>query len=282
MQNNKNSVEKYTFGYRDTSLLNTSLQVLSSFHSQFRVGYRMSIRNVIAEVRTNRLGLLWLALSPLIYVCAFIILRSSFSETIPLTVGILSLICGLVIFQSWLDSCLNQLSSFSVNSALLKNIGICPDTFFYSSLIKSIILNTPKIGFVIIYAIFSGAVSTSSATLYLITFLLASLNGASIGYLLAPLASLMNDIKVSIQSSSLFLMASSSVFVNLSTFKIGIFDYLAINPAAVFVETARKILIGQETSLSNFYYHWIIASLIIALFSLTINRITKRIIAERL
>jgi ABC-type polysaccharide/polyol phosphate export permease len=109
------------------------------------------------------------------------------------------------------------------------------------------------------------------------------LNGAAIGYLLAPLAALMNDVRVAVHSSTIVLMGASSVFVTLSTSGSEFFFWSsAINPVSVFVENARYWLVSTPTGVSHFLLSWIPLTFVLSLFSLALNRLVKQIIAERL
>lgn len=275
----------FAAGVGRRTLLSMTMLVLREAHIQARVGFRLALREIIADVRLNQLGMAWIVLSPLIYLSAFMVFRGMVSggQSGVFSLNAFSLLAGLIMFQSWMEALSGQLTSYANNSSFLKNIGVTPDVFFYSALTKGMIYCFPKLLILFSVGLLMGERPWSGMPIYGAIFFVACLNGAAVGYVLAPLASLMNDVRIAIQSSNIVLMAASSVFLTMST--VGSVYYFVasiINPVAVFVENGRYWLTATPTEVSIFLFLWIPATLIMVIFSLALNRLVKQIIAERL
>lgn len=263
---------------------------LSTAPATILVGYHMATRELQADFRENKLGLFWVFLTPLMYIVAFVVVRNGLERqgfatdegAVPAAVFALA---GLIVFQTWFDSAMVQLSAFSKNQSLIKNIGIEPETFFYSGVMRSMMLALPKVlllaGAIVLMKV--DVAGWMSIPGYLVILAAACLSGSIFGYLLSPFGAVMNDIQVAMQSASLALLLGSAVFYDASVFAGSNFHILLVmNPVACLVDEARAFLFGTQNSLNAYAICWAIVFGFLLPFSIVFSRLSRRIVAERL
>jgi len=268
----------------------TLMSVVRTAPQTATVGLRVAIRELQADFRENKLGFLWLFITPLMYVAAFVAIRNGLesrglSTTDGPVPGAVFALAGLIVFQTWFDSALTQLTVFSKNQSLIKNIGIEPETFLYAGIAKSLALAAPKL------LLLCGAMalmrvetfSWASYPGYVVVLVAACLSGSMTGYLLSPFGAVMNDVKMALQSASLALLLGSAVFFDADTFSGG-WAHVAfgLNPIACIVDAARFVLFGGPFTLKGYAAGWLAASAALLPFSMVFTRLSRRIVAERL
>jgi ABC-type polysaccharide/polyol phosphate export permease len=114
-------------------------------------------------------------------------------------------------------------------------------------------------------------------------FLASVLNGCVIGFLIAPFASLGSDIKNLTQSLSLAFLAASGAFISIDaiTPRVG-GNLFALYPAAVWVDTARNLLTGQQLFFPVGAATWLLATLLLWPTAVAFSSATRPILAEKI
>jgi ABC-type polysaccharide/polyol phosphate export permease len=267
--------------------LKTLLLIVKGSRELGPVGFHLGVREFLSDIRQNQLGLAWTFLSPLIYVAAFVFARGTTGMgNTSHALSPVSLLSGLILYQLWFDSAVAQMTTFSSNSIFIKNIGIKTDVFFYAGLVRSVFVALPKLAIVLAATCyFTGFSHTAEGTLpYLLIAAVALLNGAVIGYFLAPITAIVNDVKIAFHSLSLVMMFASLVFMKVENFSASerLVRLLRFNPVAVFVDTGRSALHGDLPVFAAIMPIWAAATLLLLLGALIFNRLTRPLVAERL
>lgn len=255
-----------------------------------RVGYLFAKRDLKSEFRSGYLGVSWLFITPVLWTLAFVAVRAALeargiklpSDNLP---GPVFALIGVLVFQSWFEPFRTVLSSFSRNRSFIKFIGVHPEVFLYAEIIKSCALIVPRIMIAAAALIFFGAdgVTPVGIGLAILIFLASVLNGCVIGFLLAPFASLGSDIKNLTQSLSLGFLAGSGAFISIDAIAPGIGGHLfSFYPAAVWVDTARNVLTGQDLFFPFGVAVWCVATLVLWPAAIAFSSVTRPILAEKI
>ncbi|MEM7530236.1 MAG: hypothetical protein AAF416_21725 [Pseudomonadota bacterium] len=261
-------------------------RVLRDMPRTAAIGWSLALRQTQGEMRGNQLGLLWLVLSPLLYVGAYLALRAGLGETVPgaaaLPGGVFAIV-GIVIFQSWFDALIGQFTVFQRNAPLLRSIGMEPEILFFSGLATALFATLARLAIALGAALAAGAVSGPLAVLGFFAAALAALvSGGALGFAIAPLGVLVEDLRRAVQSLALLLMVGSGAFFAPAMLEGTVFrDLLALVPPASFVEVGRSLLLDRPAELWPALLAWSAASVGIGLGAAVFLRLSIRILAER-
>lgn len=253
-------------------------------------GTRLALRHLQAEARTSRAGLMWIVISPVLYVGMFMVLRAMVTEhgirveTGAIDPGLYAVI-GVLVFQAWFEAIDLQSGAFSNNAAFIKNVGVDVRVFFVASLVRSLI--TSGIRYVLALACIAFFAPASFGIVpalgLLAVMLLVVLNGHLLGFALSPISALYRDVKQALSAISLVLLVASGAFAVPSAFLEGwTWWAFALNPVASGIDAARAVALGAPLSLGVPFLVWCLCLPVLAWIAFSFVAASRPIIAERL
>lgn len=249
------------------------------------VAWMLAVREWMAELRQSRLSPLWPLLQPLAYTALFVMLRPLLGGPQsggPLLFGVFVFI-GFSLWQGWFEALRSQMDALRRHKGLMSRGELGFATLVAATFMASLFALVPRLLLAIIVVVVI-ADAGATAVLQLVVFaLLTLLNGAVIGALLQPFATLSPDLGKTVQSFSLALMVTGAVFIpfpeNPPSVVIGLLD---ANPMGTLLQAARGGVFGQHPGGTTPVGAWTVATLALVALLPAFGRRTLPIVVERL
>ncbi|NVN94430.1 MAG: ABC transporter permease [Bacteroidetes bacterium] len=247
------------------------------------LAWRLSVRDINAQYRQSKLGILWAFIMPLATTVTWIFLNMSGiisvkSTDIPYPLYVFS---GTLIWSIFMDSLLAPLNQTNAAKSMLSKINFPREAIILSAFYQLLFNSGIKMLMLVIAVIIMGFSAGWMLLLFPFALLILILTGISIGLFLTPIGMLYNDIGRAISLGMQFVMYVSPV-----VFPIPISGWVRIpfmyNPITPLIMIARQCLTGYS---GNFLPGFVIVSfsmLIVLFFSWMIYRITMPVIIERM
>ena len=252
------------------------------------LGWTLAVRDFKLRYMRNALGYVWVLLSPLLYAFIFVVVRHGMKgaglhiDTGGIHPGLFALV-GIVLFQGWLEGLMTQLEILRSNKNIVRAMSVPAETFFIAGLLFSGFGLLARLGIVALGLIVLGEVPKATWWQFPLWSMAAMVTGSAIGYLLSLIANFYRDIRTTLQSISLGILLVSPVFYPPTTNPEAVLYYLNIaNPFGATMATARDSLLGGSLVLFGPALVWSGVLFILVLAMSIVNRITYRIVSERL
>lgn len=247
------------------------------------LAWRLSVRDINAQYRQSRLGILWAFIMPLATTLTWIFLNMSGiisvkTTDIPYPLYVFS---GTLIWSIFMESMQSPLAQTNAAKSMLSKINFPREAIILSSFYQILFNSGIKMLLLIIAVVVMGFSAGWMLLLFPFAILVLILCGMSIGLFLTPIGMLYNDIGRAISLGMQFVMYISPVVFPIPTsgwVKIP-FSY---NPITPLIMTARQCLTGYS---GNYLPGFIIVSicmLFVLFFSWMIYRVTMPVIIERM
>lgn len=214
--------------------------ILSLTKSSFKIKYRDSF-----------FGMAWAFLSPLLLVLIYDHIFPSNSATHSSFLNgkdfSINALCGLLIFNFFLEVLVSSTVHINSNANLIKKIRFPLNVLPFVNVNLAFI--TLSFGFVVFFC-FSlyKSIGFSSELLLLFPILILMYASAiGISMLFSALGVYLKDLNHFFTSISLLLLFASPVFYENSKYYQGAFTFLNYNPIAVFIKGIRSVLLGGNT-----------------------------------
>lgn len=250
------------------------------------IAWLLARRELLAELRQSRLSPVWPLLHPLAYTILFVLMRPVFgvapSREIPWEFGTFAFV-GMLSWQAWNEVLRAQMDALRRNRSLVSRGELDAGALFVSTTMHAAVHMAP--GLVVAAAV---AVATLGAGLAEIASLavfslVVLLNGAAIGAVLQPFATLSTDVGRIIQSISLALMVTAAVFLPLPDEPSALLrGMIAANPLGALLNAARAPLLGDAWLVPMATLAWTAATLVAAALAPRMNRRVLPVLIERM
>jgi lipopolysaccharide transport system permease protein len=250
------------------------------------VAWLLARRDILSDLRSSKLSLLWPLLYPLAYTTLFVLLKpvvqgglTAFSWTYALHVFI-----GFSLWQLWFEGLRAQMEAVRSNKSLLSRADLSPSSLFLAGYFVQAIQLLPRLLLGVAgAAVFVGSVSPTDVLLFIVMSLIVILNGCAIGFLLQPFSTLLADVSKVLQSASLALLVSGGVFFVIPTgVDAGIAALLAINPLAPLIEAARAPLLSQPMVFVWAPWIWALLTVVALAIQASVARKVLPVLLERI
>lgn len=212
------------------------------------VANMLAVREFASDVRASRMSLAWPVLYPLLYALLIVLIRPYFGSVVsasPVQFGAFVFI-GMCLWQSWMDTLRRQMGAIRSNKSMVTRGELGIPTLFLSSAIYGAIELLLKLAVIIPVTLLVFETGVLEVMGFVAVSLLLVLNGALIGTILQPFATLSPDLAKGVQSVSLALLLTGAVFIPLpSDPSSAIVAVLGLNPMGALLSTARSLLTGQ-------------------------------------
>ena len=252
----------------------------------FAIAWLLARRELLAEYRQSRLSLLWPVLHPLLYTILFVLMRPVFgveaAREIPWRFGLFAFV-GMLAWQVWHEVLRGQMDALRRHRALVSRGELDAGALFLATTLQALVHATPGVLLAAVVGVVGlGADALAVASLAVFA-LVVVLNGAAIGALLQPFATLSTDVGRVIQSISLALMVTAAVFLPLPEDPSTLLKtMIAANPLGALLNAARAPLLGDDWLVPAATLAWTAATLAAALLAPRMNRRVLPVLVERM
>jgi len=256
--------------YVTHSITTTALQTLREMKQGLLLapqqGISLAARDVRIEYVHTKLGLLWAFLEPLAIAAVFVVLRrngamSVQEASIPYA---LYSVCGILIWQSFLDSLLLGLSAIERLKSLAGNYAISPEAFIAAMLYRGIFMLLIRLPIILGVSFFVGAFDWLGVFVFIVLSPVSVFTGLAFGLLLSPFTIASGDLKLAVGVSARPLLFLSGAIFPLSG-SLAIFS--AVNPIAIIIENLRFFLVEQQFTNGILFASVIVSSLAVFSFA---------------
>ncbi len=247
------------------------------------LAWRLSVRDINAQYRQSRLGILWAFIMPLATTLTWIFLNMSGivsvkSTDIPYPLYVFT---GTLIWSIFMESLMAPLTQTNASKSMLSKINFPREAIILSAFYQVLFNSGIKMVLLIIAVIVMGYFSGWPILFFPFAILVLILAGISIGLFLTPIGMLYNDIGRAISLGMQFVMYISPVVFpipNSGWVKIP-FTY---NPITPLIMVARQSLTGYSGNYLPSFILVGICMVFILFFSWIIYRVTMPVIIERM
>jgi lipopolysaccharide transport system permease protein len=247
------------------------------------LAWRLSVRDIKAQYRQSKLGILWAFIMPFATTITWIFLNMSGIITIKSTEipYPLYVFTGTLIWSIFMESLLSPLNHTNASKSILSKINFPREAIILSAFYQLLFNSSIKMLILLTVVIIMGFSSGWMLFLFPIAILILILTGISIGLFLTPIGMLYNDIGRTISLGMQFVMYVSPV-----VFPIPISGWVRIpfiyNPITPLIMITRQCLTGYSGNYLSGFIMVSICMLIVLFFSWMIYRITMPVIIERM
>jgi lipopolysaccharide transport system permease protein len=264
--------------------VNDPAQVGRAFGATVAISWMIALRQLRTEWRQSRLSIFWPLITPLAYTLLFVLMRpvlglalQSGAESYALFVFV-----GFSLWQSWFEALRATMDALRRNKSLVVRGEIDSTTVLLSSLFVSAV---PLVFRLVAAAILAGAMGSPALAIgsLFAMGIAVLLNGAVIGSLLQPFASLSPDVAKFLQSISLGLMLTGAVFVRLPPEPAETVRWLlALNPMGALLNAARAPLFSESLAVPTASFIWLGITFALCAVALRVTKRTLPVVVERM
>jgi len=265
------------------SIFGGILSMFRDYIDGFGLAKRLFIRDTLAQYRQSVLGFSWAIIVPLSSTLVWVLLNKSgilsVDDTgIPYPVFVL---CGVLLWQAFLEALNAPLSMFSKSRSILTKINFPKEALIMAGFMKVLLnLGIKLVLFVCVLIYYQAPIGIHY--LYAIPAVVMVLFiGITLGIFITPFGALYGDVQRLVASTSqLFFFLTPIIYPARTE---GVFATIdAYNPVAVFVGAARYSLTGAGTVDLGVYVAYSVLGVILFLFSMALYRVSMPIIIERI
>lgn len=249
------------------------------------VAWMLAIREWLADYRQSRLSVVWPLAHPLAYSALFVLLRpilGAASDQDVVSFGVFVFI-GFCLWQTWFEVLRAQMDALRRHKGLMSRGELGAATLMLSTAFVALIQLLPRLVIAGLMAILVLDASPLALAGFVVFSLLTLFNGAAIGALLQPFATLSPDLGKAVQSISLGLLVTGAVFLPLGAGTPGIVRVLlAANPMGSLLNAARTPLFGEAMLNAGASAAWAAATLVAVLVLPSVGRRVLPVVVERM
>lgn len=247
------------------------------------LAWRLSVRDINAQYRQSRLGILWAFITPLATAVTWIFLNlSGIIDVKPTELPYaLYVFTGTLIWSIFIESLQAPLAQTNGAKSMLSKINFPKEAIILSAFYQLLFNSGIKMLILIISVVTMGFFSGWHILLFPFTILALIVAGLSIGLFLTPIGMLYNDIGRIISLGIQFVMYISPVVFPIPTSGWVRIPFM-YNPVTPLLMTARQCLTGYGEDYLFGFLLVTISMLIVLFFSWIVYRVTMPVIIEKM
>lgn len=249
------------------------------------VAWMLAEREWIADFRQSHMTLLWPVIQPFAYTALFVLLRPLLGEaahTDRLTFAVFIFI-GFSLWQTWFEVMRAQMDALRKHKGLMSRGELSMATVVLATAMSALINLAPRLLLAALASLIVLGAGTPAIVALFGFSLLVLANGTVIGAMLQPFATLSPDLGKTIQSLSLGLMVTGSVFIPVPPDPPLVLKTLfAVNPMGTLLNAARAPLFGEAVLNPSMVLGWAAFTVVMAMLVPVIGRRVLPIVIERL
>ena len=249
------------------------------------VAWMLAAKDWTADLRQSRFSLAWPLVQPLAYTFLFIVLRPVMGAGVrshPADFAVFVFI-GFTLWQTWFEVLRAEMDAIRRNKGLMSRGELGSATLVLATAFSSAMQLLPRLVVAIAAAVLVLGASPA-AVAGLVVFSLATLaNGAVIGAILQPFATLASELGKIVQSFSLGLMVTGAVFIPFPAHPPHMLSLiLALNPMGTLLNAARAPLFLEPVASPAAVACWLAFTVAIAALLPAMGRRVLPVVIERL
>lgn len=252
----------------------------------YSVARMLAGRELLSEYRQSRMSVAWPVLYPLLYTLLFVLLRPVLGGGMPghsPWAFATFVFIGFTMWQTWFEVLRAQMDSIRRNRALMNRGELSSGTLFGATTLVAIVHFAPRLLISLIAAIFFLDANGMSICMLVGFGLAVLLNGAVVGAILQPFATLSADVGKSIQSISLGLLVTGAIFLPLPAAPSRLMSLvISLNPMGSLLNAARAPALGQQMVNPFASILWLLITLAVAAIIPFLGRKILPILVERM
>jgi len=247
------------------------------------LAWRLSVRDISAQYRQSKLGILWAFIMPLATTVTWIFLNMAGIITIKATdiPYPIYVFTGTLIWSILIESLFAPLAQTNAAKSMLSKINFPREAIILSAFYQLLFNSGIKMFLLIIAVIIMGFSSGWMLLLFPFAILVLILCGISVGLLLTPVGMLYNDVGRTISLGMQFAMYISPVIFPIPTSGWVRIPFI-YNPVTPLIMISRQCLTGYSGNYLSGFFIISTCMLILLLFSWMVYRITMPVIIERM
>ena len=256
---------------------------LRGYKNSFYLAKQLAVRDIRSQYRQSILGVFWGLVPVLSNAFVWIFLQSSGtikldSTNVPYP---LFVVLGTTIWSLFSECLMMPISTVNANIGIITKINFDKEALISLGFIKILFNLSIKLGLILFFLIYFQIMPSSSFIMFVPILGLIMLLFISLGIILTPIGVLYNDVNKFIPFLFQLLMYVSPVLY--LTPKEGFMEKIInINPLSYIIIDIRNTLTGMPIENWFFLLAIFIFTIIIALFSLIVYRVSMPILTERM
>ena len=273
--------------YTPDSLIRSPRKLIREMFSDLirshELAWRLSVRDINAQYRQSRLGILWAFITPLATTVTWVFLNLSGIIAVKTTElpYALYVFTGTLIWSIFIESLQAPLAQTNLAKSMLSKINFPKEAIILSAFYQLLFNSGIKMLILGISVILMGYFSGWLILFFPFTILVLIVSGLAIGLFLTPIGMLYNDIGRIISLGMTFVMYISPVVFPMPTsgwVKI----LFACNPVTPLIMTARQCLTGYGDNYLSGFFLVTVSMLVVLFFSWIVYRVTMPVIIEKM
>lgn len=265
--------------------MTSSVGALPRLKRSLSVAWMLTVREWVADYRHSRMSAIWPLIHPIAYSTLFVLLRPILGGAASHDVWSFAVFVfiGFSLWQSWFEVLRAQMEGLRRHKGLMSRGELGASTLLLSITLSAAIQLLPRLLLGTIAAIWVLDASPFALVFFLVFGVLVMLNGATIGAMLQPFATLSPDLAKVVQSISLALLVTGAVFLVLpSEPGSAIKALLALNPLGSLLNAARAPLFGEALVNWGASLGWSVATVVGFVAMPALGRRVLPIVVERM
>ena len=256
---------------------------LRGYKNSFYLAKQLAVRDIRSQYRQSILGVFWGLVPVLSNAFVWIFLQSSGtikldSTNVPYP---LFVVLGTTIWSLFSECLMMPISTVNANIGIITKINFDKEALISLGFIKILFNLSIKLGLILFFLIYFQIMPSSSFIMFVPILGLIMLLFISLGMILTPIGVLYNDVNKFIPFLFQLLMYVSPVLY--LTPKEGYMEKIInINPLSYIIIDIRNSLTGMPIENWFFLLAIFIFTIILALFSLIVYRVSMPILTERM
>jgi lipopolysaccharide transport system permease protein len=258
-------------------------EMFADLGQSHELAWRLSVRDISAQYRQSKLGILWAFIMPLATTVTWIFLNMSGIITVKSTdiPYPLYVFTGTLIWSIFMESLNAPLIQTNAAKSMLSKINFPREAIILSAFYQLLFNSGIKMFLLIIAVIIMGFSAGWLLLIFPFAILVLILSGISVGLLLTPVGMLYNDVGRAISLGMQFVMYISPVIFPIPTSGWVRIPFI-YNPITPLIMISRQCLTGFSGNYLSGFFIITTCMFVILLFSWMVYRLTMPVIIERM
>lgn len=256
------------------------------FLQDLEVAGTLAKRVILSDFHASRMSLAWPLVYPGIYTLLVLFLKPVLgggARNISIMQFGAFVFIGMGLWQVWLEAMKRQMEAVRSNKVMVARGELGARALYLTTVLVIAFQSTLKLLVCALLAIFLLHSSAIAIALMLAGFLLLLLNGAFVGAVLQPFATLSPDVGKAVQSSTMAILISGAVFIRLpDNPSRGLVTMVSCNPVGALLNMARAPLFGEPVLVPVAAMVWIALTLAGTVLMLAAGKRILPILIERM
>lgn len=242
-------------------------------------------RTILSDFHASRMSLVWPLVYPVAYTLLVLFMKPVLgaSQNISLLRFGVFVFIGMAFWQVWLEAMKKQMEAVRSNRSMVTRGELGARALYLTTVFTIALQAALKLLVSILLAVFILRADMAAIAFMVMGLLAMLLNGALIGAVLQPFATLSPDVGKAVQSSTMAILITGAVFIRLpESPSPAMTAMISCNPVGALLNMARSPLFEEPVLASNAAIAWGTITLIGTIMMLAIGKRILPILIERM